>query len=462
MSLQVGKLSKKDLFSWILTAVLPIFILILPNSEMFNKDVKTFLIITVIAILAFCFEHIPMAVAAILLPVFYTAFGIATPATSFSAWSHNLVWLVFGGLVFADVLTNVGFAKRLAYKCIILTGCSYAGVIWGITISALILTLLIPSNAAFPLVALTYGICTALGFGKSRESAGIMMAAVIASQMPWCFMFYPYTLVMFSAGEGVTGPINFSWMDYIINNGPGVLFLFIMITIIIKLCKPSAPFKNKEYFQNEYKSLGAMGIKEKKTMVISILLFLSMLTADYHGIAIGWCFLFFACSFFLPGINVGTTELKNANFIFPIFIASCMTIGNVGASLGIGNIVADLVTPILEGKSITFVLMFAWLVATLVNFLLTPMAIIAAFAMPFAQIAINLGINPICVYFAMINGMDQLLLPYEYANYLLYFSFGLIYLKDFAKIMGIKMVLNFAFMMLVMIPYWKFIGFAYL
>jgi len=451
--------SLKNKVCWILTVLLPLIIMLcLPTGEVMTVQVKLYLSITAVAIIAFCFEHIPMAVAAILLPVFYTVFKVAPAATCFTSWSNHLPWLILGGLVFSNVLVNVGLAKRIAYKCILLTGCSYAGILWGICFTSIILAVVIPGNVAFPLLALTYGICKALGFGPSKESAGIMMTGVICSSTSWCYSLHPNTLVMFGTAESITGPINLAWFDYIKYNWPSILFMFLIVFIMTKMFKPDTPFQNKEYFQTEYSSMGKLSVKEKKATIISVLLFASIFTANWHGIAIGWCFLFFSMLFFIPGIDVGTDELKTVNFAFVIFIASCMTIGNVGASLGLGDAIANLAGPMLAGKSATFILMFAWLICVLVNFLMTPMAMVAAFAVPFSQIALTTGINVIAMYYAMINGMGQLVLPYEFADYLLFYSMGLIPLKEFSKITGIKMALNLVFMLVILIPYWKLIG----
>ena len=452
------KISTSKLICWIATFAVPVIFAIIPTGEVMTRDIKVFLAITIIALIAFCCQHIPMPVAAITLPMFYVIFGLCDAGTAFSSWSNHLPWLILGGLVFAAVLVNVGLAKRIAYKCILLTGCNYTGIIWGVAISSLIIAMVIPGNGAFPMLALTYGICRALDFGKSKASAGIMMTAIITTTSTWTFAYYPNSDVMLAAGEGVTGPMNIAWLDWLKFGWPMIIAWLIIIFLITKLFKPDQPMGDKEYFHNEYKAMGAFSTQEKKAAVITVILFASICTSSLHKIPIGFCFAIFAMLFFIPGIGVGEDELKNVNFSFVIFIASCMTIGNVAASLGIGQIAANLVTPILQGRGVVFVLIFAWLFAVLINFLMTPMAIIAGFTVPFAQIALNLGLNPMPIYLTMIYGMSQLVLPYEFADYLLYYSFDMIPLKDFTKIMGIKMALSLVFLVAIMIPYWKLIG----
>ena len=79
--------------------------------------------------------------------------------------------------------------------------------------------------------------------------------------------------------------------------------------------------------------------------------------------------------------------------------------------------------------------------------------------MPLAQISLDLGINPHAMYLVMLHALDQLVMPYEIALYLIYFSFGLVYLKDFAKAMFVKLLINGVFIFVILIPFWRIIGF---
>lgn len=92
------------------------------------------------------------------------------------------------------------------------------------------------------------------------------------------------------------------------------------------------------------------------------------------------------------------------------------------------------------------------------NFLLTPLAILAGFSEPIAQIAAGLGMNPVGAMYTMFMGADQVLLPYEYLTYMIFYSFGLIKLVDFMKILGFKMIAATVVLVAVMIPWWHIVG----
>ena len=126
--------------------------------------------------------------------------------------------------------------------------------------------------------------------------------------------------------------------------------------------------------------------------------------------------------------------------------------------MGIGKIIAAMALPYLEGQSFYVFYLFVWVLFFLMNFLMTPLAMMAAFTQPLTEIAISLGINPMTLYYIIQNGCDQVVLPYEYALYLIFFSFGMVRVSDFAKLMSIKVVVNFAIVFGLLIPYWNLIG----
>ena len=86
------------------------------------------------------------------------------------------------------------------------------------------------------------------------------------------------------------------------------------------------------------------------------------------------------------------------------------------------------------------------------------LAIMAAFSAPLAEVALGLGIDPLAFFYTIFHAVDQIIFPYEYVLYLIYFAFGLITIKDFMKIFSIKMVTSIILILFVLIPYWKLIG----
>lgn len=407
----VKKLDWSYLLKWAIIILCPLLILCVPVNEMFTWPVKMFFVITLLAILLFALETIQQTAVAILLPIAYVVFQIAPSTVAFSPWTGNIPWMMIGGLILANILQSIGLLKRIAYKCIFLTGCSYKGIIYGIGLAGLVLNVMIPAQATIPLAALAFGICQAMGLKKSKAAAGIMLSAGLAALLPNYLFLNPNLLIVYGVGETVVGPSGVTWAGFLYHNAPVILFYVVMFWITTKLFKPETAVNGKEWFIAEYEQLGAIKKEEKKGVLICFLLFIGLITQPWHKIEVAWVFAFM---------------------------------------------------PMLEGRSVTFVLVFMWLLCMLVNFILTPLAIGATFAVPLTQIALSLGINPEVMWLTICHGYDQILLPYEYPLYMLFFSFNLVYLKDFVKLFGVKIIVNLIFFVCILLPYWNLIGFLHI
>ncbi len=407
----VKKLDWSYLLKWAIIILCPLLILCVPVNEMFTWPVKMFFVITLLAILLFALETIRQTAVAILLPIAYVVFQIAPSTVAFSPWTGNIPWMMIGGLILANILQSIGLLKRIAYKCIFLTGCSYKGIIYGIGLAGLVLNVMIPAQATIPLAALAFGICQAMGLKKSKAAAGIMLSAGLAALLPNYLFLNPNLLIVYGVGETVVGPSGVTWAGFLYHNAPVILFYVVMFWITTKLFKPETAVNGKEWFIAEYEQLGAIKKEEKKGVLICFLLFIGLITQPWHKIEVAWVFAFM---------------------------------------------------PMLEGRSVTFVLVFMWLLCMLVNFILTPLAIGATFAVPLTQIALSLGINPEVMWLTICHGYDQILLPYEYPLYMLFFSFNLVYLKEFVKLFGVKIIVNLIFFVCILLPYWNLIGFLHI
>ena len=102
--------------------------------------------------------------------------------------------------------------------------------------------------------------------------------------------------------------------------------------------------------------------------------------------------------------------------------------------------------------SIVFAIVFG------LNFLMTPMAIMALIIDPILLLATNMGFSPIPFAYAVNACSEAILLPYEYVPYLIVYGFGMITMKDFLKINILRSVIFFAGFLLILIPYWMLIG----
>ena len=454
----IRKTNPKTLIMWICVIAAPIIVMLIPTQGVFTPQLRTFSAITLTAILLFAFNILPNFVVAVALPVSYMLLNVAEPNIAFAAWFSNIPWMFMGGFLLANVLERIGLLNRVAFWSLIKTGGTYSGILWGLAIAGIILNLIAPGKAYVPMAALSFGICKALNFEKSRESAGIMMGGFFASWFPTFFLYNPTFAIMPSLGKEVA-PVQITWLQYFINNIPFVLWLAVCIFMVIKLCKPKKQIDIKDYAIQEYSKLGKVSLEEKKSIIVVSLLFIFMFTSDLHGIDVGWGFALIPLLFFIPGINVGKpVDISKINFTMAIFTTACLSIGHVANSLGIGQIIANAVLPLLQGKSVFFVIGAVWLVCVVAKIFLTPLATYATLTVPLTQIALSLGISPLVIYYTMNLSTTEILFPYQWALVLIFMGYNLTSGKDFTRIWGTKMVLSFVFVLAIAVPYWMLIG----
>lgn len=459
-------LSKKTVIIWAITIILPLAIMLIPTNEVFNIKLKLYVAITLMGILIMAFESLNQLALAILLPVAYIVFQLAPANVVFSSWLSYIPWMMVGGLLLAEVLNGIGLLDRVAYKCIILTGGTYLGILAGIALAGVVMFIFIPGQTMIIMATLGYGICVALDLGRSRASAGIMLTAAVATALPQHFIYSPNYLIYFPLGESATGPLSIGWLEFFGKNWPTLFFFLLMLALAYIMFKPrkgEAAINGADYFKAEYEKLGPMSMAEKKGAFLCVLLLLLVMFGKRLGFEPAWAFAFVPMLAFVPGINIAKMEdVQRVRFSFVFFMTACLAIGATAGALGLGTLLTQLAVPIISGMPASTFLVVAYLFIFVFNFLLTPMAIMAAFTLPLVQMAMSLGINPKAFYMFMMQSADQIVLPYENIQYLIFASFGMISAKDFAKYMGLKTVLNVAFFFLILIPFWKLIGFFYM
>lgn len=278
-----------------------------------------------------------------------------------------------------------------------------------------------------------------------------MLTGVFSTLVPGYFIFDPSnTGVLMGSAE-----LSITYLEYLKQNLIFLPLIPLLVFILSKIFRPEHAVSGKAYYKEEQRKLGKITSAEKKATVIIICLFLYLIS----GQEMMFGFILAAFAGFIPVIGISREEdFRTVNYPFLFFITGCMTIGMVATELGFGQILADMLFPYLYQMHETVLLGAVWFVAVIVNFLLTPLAAMASLGAPLAQLAQTLGINPQPVLYSFFQGLDQILLPYEYALYLISFSYGMMSLKDFVKGLAMKMAVAFLYLMVIGIPYWHLIG----
>ena len=460
MATSLSAMTTKEKIKFFITFA-PLLMFFVSTNEIFTSQMRTFFIITLIAILAFCLETVPQGTTALLMMAAYAFFNVAPTTVIFQPWTQYIPWMMLAGLIMANVLERTGLLARISYFCILRAGATYKGVVIGIALAACFLTT-IAGSMVVPFAALTYGVVVALKLERTPGAAGVVLAGSIGCLLPGMFKFAG-PILMVGIGSPITGPLELlGFFETWYYMAPMILNFVILTVVLAFMFNPKEKIQGKDYFRQKLDEMGKITAEEKKCALILFLYFLFIIGYKFTPFGLEWGLVIIPTLFVFPVIGPGTIQdIRKADLSFVLFVGGCMGIGSVANSLGIGNIIKDFMLPILEGKSYYLFFGMSWLMYFTLNFVMTPLAMEAAFTVPLVSICQALGLNPMAFYFFVLMAVDQIILPYEYALYMIGFAFGVMNLKDFIKFQATKCIVSSIVMFAICLPWWNFTGFLY-
>lgn len=453
---------KKKRIGWAVSILIPAIIAFIPVTGDFTESLKRFFMITLFMIMIIAFELFPLLVSAILLPSLYIVSGIVPAATAFGSWSNTTVWMVLGGLIFSTVLDECGLLKRIAYFVIRKCGGTYGGVVYGCFVIGILLNLVTFCYGWVIAGALIFGVCKAMDLKPSRESSLVCFAGTIGCTGSTVFLYYPsyYSMIETSLQEFVPG-YSMGMFTTFLYNGCFIIWCLLTLFILMKVYKTKKMDGklNRKIFDEKYEQLGKMSKKEKKAVAMIVLLFAWLFSSNFTGLPAAYGFMTIPYLMFVPGIEIGDKEIiGRINFSMIFLVAACLGIGVVGASVGFGDFLTNIAVPFLSGKSVLFVCISFMLFGMIANFFMTPLAMLGGLSIPFAQIAVSLGINPVVACMILVYACEMLFLPYESNGNLIMYEYGMMPMKDFIKQEGLKTLIMFVGFLVVMYPLWNLFG----
>ena len=302
------------------------------------------------------------------------------------------------------------------------------------------------------------GICDALEFApRTREASIILMAGYIATSAPRLGLYTGGGEVTLAMQLLASAGIHISWIDYFIQCYlPNIIYSICSLAVLILIMRPNNTINARAYLEEQFAKLGPMSVKEKKATAIFVLLVILMMTDKYHGIDIGWIMMLVGFACFLPGLHlVDSKRFASLNMTSVLFVVGCMSIGAGAQATGVDKLCAESLSPLLQGTGELTTMITAYLAGIGVNFLLTPVAGVSTFTVPLAELTNSIGISPFAPVYSFLYGLDQYVLPYEYAVFLYFFSTGYIHLKHLIQVFAVRAIITFILLIAVFYPFWK-------
>ena len=444
---------------WIAIIVLTIIPLLIPEGGVYTYQVKLFFAITVCGLAIAALETVPMLFVSILMPSFYVLLKVAGADVVMSPWVGTTFLMIPGALFMAATLEDSGLLKRIAYFLMCKTKGSYLALLFGIFLTGVVLNILTSGRAYFIMAPLVMGLCMSLDGMQKNLGAGLAMAVMVGSCTSHAFTYQAtgWAVLYRMGGEYVAGITPLSIM---MHNWPLLFVAALIVFVMSRMFKVDDAPSDVSYFEEELKALGKVTKREKVNALMLALLLVYIFTVDLHHLDVNLGFAILPFIVFLPGLEgADGGTIKKVNFPIIFFVAACMSIGTVAASLGIGQAIASGFEAILAGNTSPFAIMaLIFGVVFLLNFFMTPMAIFALITAPVLMMVASMGLPTIPFTYAINAVTEAIILPYEYVPYLIVFSFGMISMKDFIKANIVRSLLFFGGFLVVLVPYWMLIG----
>lgn len=456
-------LTRNEAIKWLVTIMIGMAIILVPVSELFTVEMKKYCFVTVVGILLVAFEIFPMVACALIIPAGYIVLNVATPAQALAGYTNVNFFMVFGTLVFAYACLETGFLNRFSLWIVMKLGRgSYTRTLFALTLAGSILGLVTLNGQQIVMITLAIGICAALKKNVGIETALLMNAAQISYLTVRMAYFFPLQHALLATGGQTIDP-NFAieWQDPLVYGWiwiPATFGLIALYAFIFKT-KNISFGSGMDYLQKEYAKLGKMTKAEKKCVVYMLCIMGLVMTSSWHKIASSTIFMTLPFVAFLPGIKIATSKVFGKLPWGPLLLTpACLAFGTIGMELGIGDLLTQVVSPLLSGTNPFIFFGALFIVVGALNFILTPLAILTMLAVPVAQLAFNIGIDPMASMLSLYYSAEIIFMPHESTGYLLLFSFGMMKMKDFMLLQSIKSIYIFTVFLVLVVPYWILIG----
>lgn len=466
MAATIGQ-NKSVIIKWVISIVLAILPLLIPTSEMYTVQAQRFLAITILGIAILAFELLSGFCVALMLPTLWVVTGVTSIAAAFSSFVSSNALTSLGAFFLAVVMDKTGLLKRLGYWCLIKAKGNFISTMW-----ALFIAILLICGVGFAMTAvlgftLAYALYRVLELKPTdKEAQIIVMTTMLAAIQSGTYLYCPLTVSILNGAISVVWEGHaIYWYKLIIHNSPTLLFSILLMAGMLAWYKHStkgqaiSTEKGVDYFKKAYADMGKMSVQEKKGIVILVCLMVYLMTQPLHGLDVTYAFLISTVVYFLPGVSLADAEtVKSISWESWFTIGCFLSVGTVAASTGINTILANAMVPMVSSMGEYWSVLGSLIFGTLVNFVISPFAMLAMLPGPIISYCLQAGFDPLPHIYAMYQAKDILFFPYEYPQYLILFSFGMVKMNGMIKLCTIKSLAFILFFIAVIMPLWSLTG----
>lgn len=432
-----------------------------------SPQMPLYLAMTSAAVVIWSFDLLPAIAVAAALTFAYLITNMAPAEVVLGPWTTVLIWTTFGAAIFGEAMERTGLAKRVALRCMLLTGGTFRGMLIGFAVGGIILGLLLASGFARTVIfcAIAVGIIRALNLDtRSRLSSIIVLACFFAAAAPTMQFLHTSESFIWSFQvlmKAIGG--NVDWWEYLnheclINT---IYVLLSFLTLYLMRGKLDLPEGNalKQALHERLQEMGPMSTAEKRLLVLALLGIAGFMVEPWTNVNAVYVLCLVALCCYLPCMKImEPASFNQLNIIFLVFVAGCMAIGFVAGSVGANKWIVSCIIPYLQTLSPEIGVLFSYFAGVISNLLLTPFAATVAFTPAFGELGIQMHTNPLPLFYAFEYGLDQYFFPYEGVMFLYIFTTECVTLKHIISTLLARCLVTGVFIMVIAIPYWKYIN----
>lgn len=287
-----------------------LFYLLAPRDV--SPQMPLYLGMTSAAVIIWTFDLLPAVAVAAALTFLYLLTNMAPPEVVLGPWTTVLIWTTFGAAIFGEAMEKTGLAKRVALRCMLLTGGTFTGMLIGFAIGGIILGLLLASGFARTVIfcAIAVGIIRALDIDpKSRLSSIIVIACFFAAAAPTMQFLHTSESFIWSFQvlmKAIGG--NVDWWEYL-NHACFINTIYVVLsflTIYFMRGKVRLPEggKLKLILEERLSEMGPMTVSEKRLLVLAILGILGFMVEPWTGVNAVYVLCLVALFCYMPGMKI--------------------------------------------------------------------------------------------------------------------------------------------------------------
>lgn len=398
----------------------------------------------------------------------YWALGLVGFPVAFSGFADSTAWFLLGAVLFGQMATKSGLAKRLAYRVIRTVGHSYARLLLGLILSDFLLTFLVPSGIARVVIMATValGLMDAFGVGPRSNIARGMFIILTYTATIFDKMIIAGAASILARGiiERVGG-VEVLWSRWFAAYLPCDLITVLVawrLTLYFYPPEKAALPGGADVLTHALADMGRWSAIEKRSAIL-MLAAIALWTTDFlHHLSPPMIGLGVGLLAALPRIGVlDADDLRRVNYLPIFFVASAVSMGQVLVTTK----ALDVLTAVLFAWMGPFVttaasssLVLYWS-AFLYHFPLGDETSMLATSMPVLMtFARAQHLDPLTVGMVWTFGAGAKLFVYQSAPLVVGYSYGCFDARDMLKI-GACLTLVESAILVVLVPlYWPLIG----